>query len=79
MSFVYKSDPVRGRQWAEVFAREAPTLPFHIWPETGDPTQVRFLAAWEPPANLLALFPNLELLFSSAAGVDQFDFAALPP
>jgi len=79
MSFVYKSDPVRGRQWAEVFAREAPALPFHIWPDIGDPEQVRFLAAWEPPANILALFPNLELLFSSAAGVDQFDFAALPP
>ena len=24
-------------------------------------------------------FPNLELLFSTGAGVDQFDFAALPP
>jgi len=79
MSFVYKSDPVRGRQWAEVFARHAPELPFHIWPDVGDPAAVRFLAAWEPPANILEVFPNLELLFSSGAGVDQFDFAALPP
>lgn len=79
MSFVYKSDPVRGRQWAEVFAREAPQLPFHIWPDIGDAAKVRFLAAWEPPANIRALFPNLELLFSSGAGVDQFDFSALPP
>jgi len=79
MSFVYKSDPVRGRQWAEVFAREAPQLPFHIWPDVGDPAQVRFLAAWEPPTNLLEVFPNLEVLFSSGAGVDQFDFSALPP
>jgi glyoxylate/hydroxypyruvate reductase A len=79
MSFVYKSDPVRGRQWAEVFAREAPQLPFHIWPDIGDPGQVRFLAAWEPPPNILELFPNLQVLFSSGAGVDQFDFSALPP
>jgi glyoxylate/hydroxypyruvate reductase A len=79
MSFVYKSDPVRGRQWAEIFAREAPQLPFHIWPDIGDPAKVRFLAAWEPPANIRAMFPNLELLFSSGAGVDQFDFSALPP
>jgi glyoxylate/hydroxypyruvate reductase len=78
MSFVYKSDPVRGRQWAEVFAREAPELPFHIWPDIGDPVRVRFLAAWEPPANIVEVFPNLEVLFSSGAGVDQFDFAALP-
>ena len=78
MSFVYKSDAARGRLWAEVFAREMPGLPFHIWPEIGDPTQVRFLAAWEPPANLASVFPRLEVLFSSGAGVDQFDFGALP-
>lgn len=78
MSFVYKSDPVRGRRWAEIFAREAPGLPFRIWPDIGDPAQVRFLAAWEPPANIREVFPNLELLFSSGAGVDQFDFTTLP-
>ena len=38
-----------------------------------------YLAAWEPPTNLSGLFPNLKLLFSSGAGVDQFDFSALPP
>lgn len=79
MSFVYKSDPVRGRRWAEIFAREAPELPFRIWPDIGDPAQVRFLAAWEPPANIRGVFPNLEVLFSSGAGVDQFDLTALPP
>ena len=40
---------------------------------------MRFLAAWEPPPNLAERFPNLKVLFSSGAGVDQFDFAALPP
>ena len=78
MSFVFKSDPARGRQWAEIFARELPQLPFRIWPDIGDPLQVRFLAAWEPPANIRAVFPNLEVLFSSGAGVDQFDLSALP-
>jgi len=48
-TFLYKSDPVRGRQWAEVFARRAPEIDFRIWPDIGDPAQVRFLAAWEPP------------------------------
>jgi glyoxylate/hydroxypyruvate reductase len=78
-SFLYKSDPVRGRQWAEVFQRRAPDIDFRIWPDIGDPAQVRFLAAWEPPPDLAARFPNLQVLFSSGAGVDQFDFAALPP
>jgi glyoxylate/hydroxypyruvate reductase A len=79
MSFVYKADPARGAEWARLFAERMPDLPFHIWPETGDPAAVRFLAAWEPPADPLALFPKLELLFSTGAGVDQFDFSALPP
>lgn len=77
--FLYKADPERGRQWAEVFRQEAPEFDFRIWPETGDPREVRYLAAWQPPADLAQGLPNLELLFSTGAGVDQFDFAALPP
>ncbi|WP_338799086.1 glyoxylate/hydroxypyruvate reductase A [Acidovorax sp. DW039] len=78
-TFLYKSDPVRGRQWAEVFRAQAPEIDFRIWPDMGDPTKVRFLAAWEPPENISECFPNLQVLFSSGAGVDQFNFAALPP
>ncbi|SFE13937.1 2-hydroxyacid dehydrogenase [Paracidovorax konjaci] len=77
-TFLYKSDPVRGRQWAEVFRAQAPEIDFRIWPDTGDPARVRFLAAWEPPADIATAFPNLQVLFSSGAGVDQFDMAALP-
>jgi len=32
-----------------------------------------------PPENIGATFPNVELVFSVGAGVDQFDFAQLPP
>lgn len=77
-SFVYKSDPVRGRVWAEIFARQAPHLDFRIWPDIGDPAAVRFLAAWEPPPDIRGLFQNLEVLFSTGAGVDQFKFDELP-
>lgn len=78
-AFVYKADPVRGRQWAEVFAQAAPEFDFRLWPDVGDPQAVRYMAAWEPPADLGLHFPRLELLFSTGAGVDQFDLAALPP
>ena len=77
--FLYKSDPVRGRQWAEVFQRLAPEIDFRIWPDIGTAEDVRFLAAWVPPEDLATRFPRLEVLFSSGAGVDQFDFEALPP
>jgi glyoxylate/hydroxypyruvate reductase A len=79
MAFLYKGDGRRGAIWAEQFARRMPGLPFRIWPELGDPAQVRFLATWQPPANIAQAFPNLEVLFSVGAGVDQFDFSALPP
>jgi glyoxylate/hydroxypyruvate reductase A len=77
MSFVYKADPARGAEWAKLFALKAPWLPFHLWPETGGPEDVRYLAAWMPPDHMAQRFPNLEVLFSIGAGIDQFDLAAL--
>ena len=41
MSFLYKADPVRGAQWAQRFALQAPALPFRIWTDVGDPEAVR--------------------------------------
>ena len=76
--FVYKADPQRGWQWAETFRDEAPEIEFRLWPQVGDGADVRYLAAWEPPADLATRFPNLALLLSTGAGVDQFDFAVLP-
>lgn len=79
MAFLYKGPAQRGAVWAEQFARKLPQLPFLTWPEIGDAARVRYLAAWEPPPNLAEAFPNLQVLFSVGAGVDQFDFSALPP
>ncbi|MHA6962525.1 2-hydroxyacid dehydrogenase [Zobellella denitrificans] len=78
MSFLYKSEPVRGARWAELFAARAPDIDFHIWPSIGDPAKVRYLAAWQPPENIAETFPNLELVFSIGAGVDQFDLSQIP-
>lgn len=79
MSFIYKADPVRGPIWARLFAERLPEMPFFLWPEVGDPQAVRFLAAWQPPEDILGSFPQLEILFSVGAGVDQFDLTRLPP
>lgn len=76
-TFLYKADPVRGAEWADWFAQKAPHIDFRQWPHDGDPAAVRYLAAWEPPADL-SMFPNLELIFSVGAGIDQFDFSTLP-
>lgn len=78
MVFVYKSEPMRGEVWARRFAEELPEIRFRSWPDIGTPGEVRFMAAWEPP-QVLSIFPNLEILFSVGAGIDQFDLRGLPP
>ena len=79
MSILYRADPERGREWQALFAEQAPDLPLRIWPEIGDPAAVRYLAAWQPSAELIANLPNLEVVFSIGAGVDQFDMTQIPP
>lgn len=78
VSVLYKADPVRGRIWAQVFAERAPDLGFHIWPECGVAEQVDYLVAWEPPPDWARTFPNVKVLFSSGAGVDQLDLTTVP-
>ncbi len=78
MSFIYQGEPERGRIWREVFAAEMPDLAFHTLPETGDPLEVTYAATWKPIDAMAERFPNLRVLFSSGAGVDQFDLASLP-
>lgn len=78
MTLLYKADPERGAVWARQFALCAPEVDFRIWPDVGDPAAVRYLVAWEPPENLTEAFPNLEVVFSVGAGVDQFDFSRIP-
>jgi len=79
MRFLYKANPVRGAEWGRHFAALAPDIPFSLWPGDGDPKDVRWLATWVPPDDIAGTFPNLELVFSVGAGVDQFDFSRIPP
>lgn len=78
MSFLYKADPSRGAVWAKLFAERAPDVPFKLWPDLGDPAQIRYLAAWQPPDDPARILPNLEVVFSVGAGIDQFDLSGIP-
>ena len=78
MSVLYKANMVRGAEWATFFAERAPHLPFRLWPDIGDPADVRYLVAWVPPDDIATTLPNLELVFSVGAGVDQFDATKVP-
>ncbi|MCA1379673.1 glyoxylate/hydroxypyruvate reductase A [Bradyrhizobium sp. BRP23] len=78
MTVLYKANMVRGAEWALFFAERAPDVPFRLWPDIGDPAAVRYLVAWVPPDDIATTFPNLELVFSVGAGVDQFDTTTVP-
>lgn len=78
MTLLYKADRDRGIEWRSLFAELAPDIAFRLWPEVGAPEDVRYLAAWQTPPDLLASLPSLEVLFSTGAGVDQFDLTRLP-
>ena len=79
MTLLYTSDPERGRIWREIFAAEATDVAFVEPTDVHDPATIRYLAAWNPSADLIAALPALDVLFSIGAGIDQFDMARLPP
>ncbi|MFV3131012.1 2-hydroxyacid dehydrogenase [Niveispirillum sp. KHB5.9] len=79
MAFLFKSDPTRGQIWRAAFARQVPEVEFRTWPEVGDAADIRYLAAWTVTRELMESLPNLEVLFSVGAGVDQLDLTQVPP
>lgn len=79
MSFLFLGDPGRAAKMRAIFEREAPDMLFRDRTDPGDPAEISYLATWTPPADIAQLYPNLQLVFSTGAGVDQFDMTLLPP
>jgi glyoxylate/hydroxypyruvate reductase len=78
MGVLYLSTPERGAIFARAFADYLPEVPF--WQGCAeDPEAVRYLVTWTAPKRLAETYPNLRLVFSTGAGVDQFDLENLPP
>lgn len=78
MHIAYKSEASRGRRWQALCAEQAPERTFYLWPLETPASDIHYLIAWQPPADVYAHFPNLKVLFSVGAGVDQLALDALP-
>lgn len=78
MTLLFKVEDARGAAWKALFNAHAPDIEVRLWPDIGDPSDIRYFAAWQPPQDLQTRFPNLEVVFATSAGVDQFDLSALP-
>ncbi|MCF8710045.1 2-hydroxyacid dehydrogenase [Rhizorhapis sp. SPR117] len=79
MRVLYHGNAARGRNWQEAVSRALPQVRFECWPGAGDLTEIRHVVAWTLPDELIAALPNIEVLFSVGAGIDQLDIARLPP
>lgn len=77
MAVLYLSDPARGAVFRAAFAEALPDVPIHEG-AAPDPAAVEYMVAWVPPPDL-AVYPNLRLIFSVGAGVDQMDLGRVPP
>ncbi|RVQ69144.1 glyoxylate/hydroxypyruvate reductase A [Croceicoccus ponticola] len=78
-AILHTGDAERGTLWQAIVARELPDIDFRCWPDVGDPEDIRYLIAWTLDRDLVEKLPNLEILFSIGAGVDQLDLSILPP
>lgn len=46
MALLYMADAIRGDVWRRVLAERAPELDMRVWPDVGDPGEIRWLVAW---------------------------------
>lgn len=78
MTLLYTANPARGLRWRELFAELAPELEIRLAPDAGNREDIRYLSAWTIQPGLIETLPNLEVLFSIGAGVDQLDLSLVP-
>jgi glyoxylate/hydroxypyruvate reductase A len=78
MAFLFNSDAARGAIFREVFASTLPDLEVLQRDDDVAPEKIRYLLTWTVPEDI-ARYPNLEVLFSIGAGVDQFNAEVVPP
>lgn len=78
IALVHHGDEKRGRAWREVFAHDLPDVDFRCWPDIGNASEVRYLVAWTLDDEVMSMLPNLEILFSIGAGIDQLDIGKVP-
>jgi glyoxylate/hydroxypyruvate reductase A len=70
------------KPYERTLAKLAPDLDMRCWPNHGSKTDIRYVLAWNPPPGELKTYPNLEVIFSSGAGVEHIlrdpDLPSLP-
>src|SRR5437868_2216036 len=71
MTLLFYSTVDSAARWRAQLHRLSRELDVRMWPEIGDPADIRYALVWRPEPGLLASLPNLELILSLGAGVDH--------
>lgn len=78
MTVLFNADDARGKIIEELIAKNRPDLPVVIGIDNASGPEVRYIMTWKAIPDMATRFPNLEIVFSLGAGVDQFDAASFP-
>ncbi len=57
--------------WAGAVDILCARMAVRIWPDLGEPADIRYALAWKAPHGLMASLPNLKAIISMGAGVDH--------
>jgi glyoxylate/hydroxypyruvate reductase A len=71
MAMLMIAEDMKPSSWMKHIRRLAPEIEFRIWPETGNPADIRMALVWKPPGGVLVRFPNLGCIASLGVGVDH--------
>lgn len=71
MALMIIGESPRTPDFANATRSQAPNRDVRLWPDVGEPSEVKYALAWGPRPGALKEFPNLELVVSVGAGVDH--------
>jgi glyoxylate/hydroxypyruvate reductase A len=78
LNILYRGPEERGQYWQTLFAQNLPHVNWHTWPNVADKDTIDMLVCWIPPREYQQDYPNLKVLFSVGAGVDQLKVNEVP-
>ena len=57
--------------WVKAIQAVDPTIDLRVWPEDGDKADITFALVWAQPQGIFSQYPNLQVISSMGAGVDN--------
>jgi len=75
---LYRGPQERGDCWQELFNDALPDVVWHHWPKVERKDAIELMVTWKLPRDYQQDYPNLKVIFSVGAGVDQLDLATVP-